>query len=175
MIIVLGSLSVNFLCLHIQKNFSETKALNLEIFPEEKNIDEVSEDNLLNKVNLIRNWYENDVNNIKNSNYKDITDDENLKAYFNENHIMVISVPKNYNSIKYSRMYFLRNDRLYFAFIFSGRDENRLYFNDGVLIRYIDKNGSCFEDEKGLSECPFLQMAIEESESLQKHFIKMIK
>lgn len=45
----------------------------------------------------------------------------------------------------YSRQYYFHDGDLYFAFVFNGTEEHRLYFKDGVLIRYIDENKNVYE------------------------------
>lgn len=34
---------------------------------------------------------------------------------------------------------------MYFAFVFNGTEEHRLYFKDGVMIRYIDENKNIYD------------------------------
>lgn len=64
----------------------------------------------------------------------------------------------------YSREYFFKNGNLYFAFIFDGTIEHRLYFADDTLIRYIDDD-SVTHDYSGI-QCPFEQKALAEAYQL---------
>lgn len=34
---------------------------------------------------------------------------------------------------------------MYFAFVYAGKEEHRLYFKDGVLIRYIDESKNTYD------------------------------
>lgn len=45
----------------------------------------------------------------------------------------------------YSREYYFHNGNLYFAFVFDGTEEHRLYFKDNQMIRYIDEYGNVFD------------------------------
>ncbi|MCI6061688.1 MAG: hypothetical protein MR729_11140 [Dorea sp.] len=45
----------------------------------------------------------------------------------------------------YSREYYFHDGVLYFAFVFNGTEEHRLYFKDGVMIRYIDENKNVYD------------------------------
>lgn len=45
----------------------------------------------------------------------------------------------------YSREYYFHEGVLYFVFVFNGTEEHRLYFKDGVMIRYIDENKNIYD------------------------------
>lgn len=45
----------------------------------------------------------------------------------------------------YSREYYFHKGVLYFAFVFNETEEHRLYFKDGVMIRYIDENKNVYD------------------------------
>lgn len=45
----------------------------------------------------------------------------------------------------YAREYYFHDGELYFAFVFDGTEEHRLYFKDGVMIRYIDENKNVYD------------------------------
>lgn len=45
----------------------------------------------------------------------------------------------------YSREYYFHEGVLYFVFAFNGTEEHRLYFKDGVMIRYIDENKNIYD------------------------------
>ena len=64
----------------------------------------------------------------------------------------------------YSREYFFKNDKLYFALIYDGTEEHRLYFSDDILIRYIDNNKNTYD--YGNISCPFETQAKNEAYSL---------
>lgn len=68
---------------------------------------------------------------------------------------------------KYTRWYFYNNDELYFAFVFYRLQENRLYFCNNILFRYIDEEKNVHDNGYGISECPWEDIVREES---QKYF-----
>lgn len=47
----------------------------------------------------------------------------------------------------YTKFYYFKDGRLYFAFIFNGTNENRLYFKNGKLFRWIDENKNTHDSE----------------------------
>ena len=75
-----------------------------------------------------------------------------------------IVCPNGTSGWDYSREYFFKNGKLYFAFIFDGTIEHRLYFADDTLIRYIDDDSvAC---DYGDIQCPFEQKARTEAYQL---------
>jgi serine/threonine-protein kinase len=56
-----------------------------------------------------------------------------------------VVVPKDYDDWEYSREYFYHDKQLYFAFVYNKSEEYRFYFQNGVLIRYIDTDGNIFD------------------------------
>lgn len=70
------------------------------------------------------------------------TSNENSEVlrYVKDGATTKISVPASYNDNMYERWYFFNNNKLYFAFVFKGQEEHRLYFKNDKLIRYIDEN-----------------------------------
>ena len=75
-----------------------------------------------------------------------------------------IVCPNGTSGWGYSREYFFKNGKLYFAFIFDGTIEHRLYFADDTLIRYIDENSVTYD--YGDIQCPFEQKALTEAYQL---------
>lgn len=58
-----------------------------------------------------------------------------------------IDIPANaYNS--YTKQYYLENGKVYFAFIFDGTFENRMYFQDDCLIRWVDESGATHDNQR---------------------------
>ena len=47
----------------------------------------------------------------------------------------------------YTRYYYFKDDKLYFVFAFDGTKENRLYFDNEVLFRWIDENGKIHDND----------------------------
>ena len=75
-----------------------------------------------------------------------------------------IVCPSGMSGWNYSREYFFKNDKLYFALIYDGTEEHRLYFSDDILIRYIDNNKNTYD--YGNISCPFETQAKNEAYSL---------
>ncbi len=87
--------------------------------------------------------------------------------YFYKNgSVTKISCPKTSAGMNYSREYYFKNDKLYFAFFFDGSAEDRLYYSDDELIRYIDENGTTFDYDGSAIDCPLREQAINESYAL---------
>lgn len=82
-----------------------------------------------------------------------------------DNNMKIIKVYRGYNNINYSRMYYYdENDKLYFALIyFKNEIENRLYFKDDCLIRYIDKNSVIHDSDKEIIVCEWTEFALKDS------------
>ena len=80
------------------------------------------------------------------------THNSEVLRYKKNNVTTKFSVPASYNNWNYDRWYFYNDDKLYFAFVFKGKEEYRLYFKDDTLIRYIDNNGVTYN--YGDINCP---------------------
>ena len=87
--------------------------------------------------------------------------------YFYKNgSVTKINCPKSSSGMSYSREYYFKNDKLYFAFFKDGSAEDRLYFYDDELIRFIDEKGTTFDYDGSRIDCPFREQAINESYAL---------
>ena len=87
--------------------------------------------------------------------------DKNTKVYYMEDKVVSIEVASGYNDIGYSRIYYFDdNNKLYFTFIFDKKKENRLYFKNDILIRYIDENGEIFNLYENLESCIWRELAL---------------
>lgn len=80
------------------------------------------------------------------------TENSEVLRYTKDGATTKFSAPASYNGWIYERWYFYNDDKLYFAFVFKGTEEYRLYFKDDVLIRYIDNNGITYD--YGKISCP---------------------
>lgn len=108
-------------------------------------------------VSQIRNWYSETQSNIGSLPCRIINDV--IKGYFDEDRNFVkIVATKGYDNLDFVREYYFHEGELYFAFVYDGVDEQRLYFKDGQLIRYIDNNGNVFDTNDAIS---FMQFAEE--------------
>lgn len=88
---------------------------------------------------------------------------DGVTAYVNNGQVVLIEVMGDKIGETYSRMYYFHNNKLYFSFIFSGMLENRLYFKDGILFRYIDEQKNAMDSGTGVENCGWESVAREES------------
>ncbi len=65
--------------------------------------------------------------------------------YFEYGYAIKGVIPADYDDWGYTREYYYHDHELYFAFLFAGSEEYRLYFKDGKVIRYIDANGTVYD------------------------------
>ena len=84
--------------------------------------------------------------------------------YYKNGKVTKAVCPSGYNGWNYTRWYFYSDGELYFAFVFNGSEEHRLYFYDDTLIRYIDPNGNTMDH--GSIDCPFESRVKSEAYSL---------
>ena len=84
--------------------------------------------------------------------------------YYKNGEVTKAVCPSGYNDWNYTRWYFYSNGKLYFAFVFNGTEEHRLYFVNDTLIRYIDANGKTMD--YGSISCPFESRVKSEAYSL---------
>lgn len=95
--------------------------------------------------------------------------DKNIKIFYASDKVDSIEVASGYNDIGYSRIYYFdENSKLYFTFIFDKKKENRLYFKNNILIRYIDENGKIFNLYENLETCIWSELALYEGYELLK-------
>lgn len=89
---------------------------------------------------------------------------DGVTYYYRNGNVTKAVCPSGFNEWNYTRWYFYSDGELYFAFVFSGSEEHRLYFADGTLIRYIDSNGTTMN--YGSISCPFESQVKNEAYSL---------
>lgn len=90
--------------------------------------------------------------------------DSQIQIYYISNGSMSINIAKGYNNTNYSRIYYFdENGCLYFSFIFNKSKENRLYFYDDILIRYIDEDKKIYDINDNLYNCKWEEFALKES------------
>ena len=96
-------------------------------------------------------------------NYSELKPKDNVRVYLDANgNAVFIKVTKGYNGIDYERWYLIEQGKLLFSFVFSGTDEHRLYFKQGILFRYID-NKVQYDNVSGVRDCKWEQTCMEES------------
>ena len=116
--------------------------------------------NVASEVAQICQWY-NSTQNDPGTKYSS----NGIDYYRKNNEITKIIVPKGTDGWDYSRIYYYNNGNLYFAFIYSGKEEHRLYFSGNTLIRYIDDTKTT-TDYPNEIYCPFESQAYFEAYSL---------
>lgn len=80
--------------------------------------------------------------------YRKASVNGNTIYYDSNNQPVRIDIPANaYNS--YTKQYYLKNGKVYFAFIFDGTHENRMYFQNNSLIRWVDESGATHDYQRG--------------------------
>ncbi len=95
------------------------------------------------EVAQIREWYYDTQNRLDTFAYSEYGAD--LGFYFESGYAVKGVVAAGYNDLDYTRQYFYHDQKLYFAFIFKGSEEYRLYFKDGIVVRYIDNFGNIYD------------------------------
>lgn len=99
--------------------------------------------NVKKEVKKIRALYNKTQNNLES--YMTGSELEESTYYYEDGWAVKITIKGGYNDWKYSREYFYHNKKLYFAFVYKGSEEHRLYFKDGKLIRYIDEKKNTYD------------------------------
>ncbi len=99
------------------------------------------------EVKQIREWYY-----ATQENPGTHTPNSEILRYTKNGKTTKFSAPMSYNGWDRERWYFYHDGKLYFAFVFKGTDEQRLYFRDDVLIRYIDNSGTTYDYPKASCE-----------------------
>ncbi len=94
------------------------------------------------EVATIRDYYYATQNNL--GNYM-LEEHQNLTMYHEAGYPVKIFIKSGYNDWDYTREYFYHDQELYFAFVYNNNEQHRLYFKDGIMIRYIDENGNTYD------------------------------
>ena len=123
---------------------------------------------------------EEEVRRIRKEYYSFQEEKENLKRdniisdvviYYKEDRVALIEILPGYAGVRYSRMYYFdEKGKLYFAFIFDKKRENRLYVKDDIVIRYIDENNEVFDYENEMNCNGFDELAFSESYEMLDSF-----
>lgn len=101
--------------------------------------------NVNEKVTNIKALYYETQNNL--DGLKIDTSQTGVKKYYNDIGEVVRMDISADRSNQYTRCYYFNGSKLYFAFIFSGKNENRLYFDSDCLFRWIDEQKSTHDNE----------------------------
>lgn len=90
-----------------------------------------------------------------------------VSYYYISDKIAVIEVSNDFRDINYSRTYYYdENEKISFALVFDDQKENRLYFKNDILIRYIDENKNTYDINYNLIDCKWEELVLTESYEL---------
>lgn len=111
---------------------------------EEESEDEkpVLDINVEDEVKQIREWFYGTQDSL--GSYEQSTSD-NVTFYLEDGVPVKIVVKKGTDGWDYAREYYYHGGEFYFAFIYAGSDEHRLYFKDDQMIRYIDQDKNTYD------------------------------
>lgn len=105
--------------------------------------------NVEDEVLRIRGLYNTTQSNLS-SLTKDSSESGKVKYYDSDSKLVRMDIAAN-SITSYTKYYYFENGELYFAFIFDGTKENRLYFKDNRLFRWIDESGKTHDKERSNS------------------------
>lgn len=103
----------------------------------------LSEINVEAEVAQIRAWFSETQEHL--SEYAVAASETGIERYDSGDGLVKIVLPKGFGGRNYERDYYFHDGELYFAFVFNGAEEHRLYFSYGPLIRYIDENKNIYD------------------------------
>lgn len=103
----------------------------------------LSEIDVETEVAQIRAWFSETQSHL--SEYAIETPETGVERYDSGDGSVKIVLAKGFDGRNYERDYYFHDGELYFAFIFNGGEEHRLYFSYGSLIRYIDENKNIYD------------------------------
>ncbi|MCH5259361.1 MAG: hypothetical protein J1F18_06400 [Lachnospiraceae bacterium] len=95
------------------------------------------------EVTQIRAWYNETQNNL--DSYASFSASDGGVVCYKDQELSRLDAGKGFDDWNYTRRYYFRNGSLYFAFVFDGNEEHRLYFKEDQLIRYIDEKKNTYD------------------------------
>lgn len=95
------------------------------------------------EVTQIRAWYNETQNNL--DSYASFSASDGDVVCYKDQELSRLDAGKGFDDWNYTRRYYFRNGSLYFAFVFDGKEEHRLYFKEDQLIRYIDEKKNTYD------------------------------
>ena len=117
---------------------------------EENSISDSNTADITADIDQIREWYNETQNNLdtymQGGEYADGFS-EVIDSYYAEGFPIKMIVNKGQNGWNKTRWYFYHDKKLYFAFVFDGKDEERYYFKNDEMIRYIDNLKNTYDLE----------------------------
>lgn len=94
------------------------------------------------KIRSIYNQIQTDVGNY---NSRIVDGDIGTKYSSPDNVYAKYVIKKGENGVDFSREYYCVNNQLIFAFYYQGTKEERFYFYDGIMFRWIDENKNVYD------------------------------
>lgn len=137
---------------YLQNNSVDTEILSGDVSADNKTENsgkaEYTDDNfdIEKEVLKIRELYNATQSNLSNLTKKDSVSGK-VKYYDDSSKLVRMDIPSN-SITSYTKYYYFENGELYFAFVFDGTKENRLYFKDNRLFRWIDEDGEIHDKER---------------------------
>ena len=137
---------------YLQNNSVDTEILSGDVSADNKTENsgkaEYTDDNfdIEKEVLKIRELYNSTQSNLSNLTKKDSVSGK-VKYYDDSSKLVRMDIPSN-SITSYTKYYYFENGELYFAFVFDGTKENRLYFKDNRLFRWIDEFGGIHDKER---------------------------
>lgn len=101
-------------------------------------------ENVESKVLTIRNWYNDTQRNLEN--LSTVKASEIITEYYDKSSCVRVDVSANEKN-SYNRYYYFKDNNLYFVFAFDEQKENRLYFYNETLFRWIDESGIIHDND----------------------------
>lgn len=127
----------------IKKDDVSNEEADVEIKDVEEN--KLDEFDIEEEVLRIRSLYNDTQSNLSKLTKK--TMDNGVVKYYDSNSNLVrADIPAN-SITPYTKYYYFNNGYIYFAFVFDGEKENRLYFRNDMLFRWIDEAGKTHDHE----------------------------
>ena len=137
---------------YLQNDSVDTEILSGDVSADNKTENsgkaEYTDDNfdIEKEVLKIRELYNATQSNLSNLTKKDSVSGK-VKYYDDSSKLVRMDIPSN-SITSYTKYYYFENGELYFAFVFDGTKENRLYFKNNRLFRWIDEDGEIHDKER---------------------------
>lgn len=137
---------------YLQNNSVDTETPSIDVSADNKTENsgkaEYTDDNfdIEEEVLKIRELYNATQSNLSNLTKKDSVSGK-VKYYDDSSKLVRMDIPSN-SITSYTKYYYFENGELYFAFVFDGTKENRLYFKNNRLFRWIDEDGEIHDKER---------------------------
>ena len=96
------------------------------------------------EIAKIQEWYYSSQDQLDNM---DVVDTGEATVYMENGNVQKIVVFDGINGIDDTREYSFKDNRLYFAFVYNGDHEQRFYFVNNMLVRYIDEQSEIYDLE----------------------------